>query len=599
MITGVCLSSWRIALLAGLAVAGLSACGGGSSDDSAPTETETAAVCADYPALPAVQGYPVYTVPDADLQDESRARQLMCDVGRHYDAGYAVVASQDVDPWNDPDKGATLEVADEVVSKDVSRDASVQVEYQVPVTEPVFSVQGNQREAFVLAARPGGIGEPLECSLFGADAAAVQRGIEACLTDLRNPVVEGNDTDVRKRALRAAVSDSVSRGGATVDPKVWTSLGRMTKTFDKDRQILWFDPERVGRGLVAFEVYRLNSAEDSFDYYLVRGDWSLTPEPRSAYRGCGRIDGCGFYNNRHKIRFGLYRKHGSGEWQPGAVEKHEPENVVRTQTYQTKLGAGLKVAEKGPEGSLSAEISTSYTYSAASIRSRRLDETVVEFEISHATDIGIYTLGGDLYKGDSTTISNMNTSVWVVYKFPVSERDKSADASLVLDVGDFSGSFGNATPAALLWGPVETHLYDYRVVDSTKARAFTASYALPHFSVRMRNERGQFVEPTTDAEAPLTLKRGQTVTFQIDAGGSAGTVGTHPISLGWQLIDLPKHFIASNQSGRQKSTVQITVDSSARVDPLSISYLHFDTAPRAAAPGLQAGSISIPVRIVE
>lgn len=591
MITGACISSLRIALLAGLATLGLAACGGGGADE---TPAENANLCADYPALASVQGYPVYEVPQADLQDASRAVQLACNVGRHYDAGYAVVATQDVDPWNAPDAGARLESADNVPAIE-SAENVLGVYSQVPRQEPVFTRAENQVEAFVLAARPGGQGEPLECSLFGAEAATVQRGIDLCLSELRGLAAD-DPPDARKSVVRAA-SNPGGRGGATIDPKVWTSLGRMTKTFDKDFQLLWFDPQRVGRGVAAFEVYRLNSSDDSFDYYLVRGDWSLTPEPRKSV--CGRVDGCAYYNNRHKLRFGLYRKHGNGEWQPGAVERHEPENVVRTQTYQAKLGAGLKVAEKGPEGSLSAEVSTTYTYEAASIRSRRLDETVVEFEVSHATDTGFYTIGGDLYRADPTTIHNMTTSVWVVYKFPVSERDSAADAGLVLDVQDFSGSFGSASPAAMVIGPVETHLYNYRVVDSSGKRAFTANYSLPHFSVRMRNEQGELVAPPTDAARPLLLKRGQTVTFQVDAGGAVGSAGSHPISLGWQLLDLPKQFVASHQSGRQKSTVQITVDSSARVDPLSISYLRFDTSPMAAAPGLQLGNIAIPVRIVE
>ena len=608
------LSPWRAIVISSLACLGLAACDGGGG----PT-VAVGGLCDDFPAVETVEGYPLYEVSEADLQDPSRRRILTCNIGMHYDAGYAVMGRQDFNPWDDDDESDSIrvEVASDVES--ISAGSIVlDTVNQVPLNPPTYTTPDVMHEAYILAARPTDVGEPFECSIISVSPEAVQEGIDRCLADLRQQNVRQDDSSRQPQPLRAtsttdslaksanalmaaASTDSIQQGGANVDSRIWTSLGRVKKSFDHYRKILWFDPARVGRGTIAFDLYRLNSADDSFDYYLVRGNWSLTPEPLNGQTSCSRMDGCGFFNNEHKVRFSLHRKHGNGPLEPGSIEKHAPENVVRKQTYNTKLGAGLKASEKGVDGSLSAEISTSYTYEAASISSDKVDDNEVGFRILHATDTGVYSIGSDLFRADPTTIGNMTSNVWAVYKFPISQQDERDNTRIVLHVNEFSGSFGSTSPAPVMpFLPIGTHLEEYRLRNSEGAHlpVYSFEFAMPHFSVKMEDAQGLWVTPTTDATRPLELRRGQTVTFMVDAGGASDTPGQHPISLGWQLLDLPDYFVASNTSGRQKSRVQITVSSAAKADPLSVAYIRFDTAPRAAAPGLQTGNIAIPVRIV-
>src|SRR5690606_31284605 len=118
------------------------------------------------------------------------------------------------------------------------------------------------------------------------------------------------------------------------------------------------------------------------------------------------------------------------------------------------------------------------------------------------------------------------------------------------------------------------------------------------------NGQGDFVPPPVDdarqakAAEPLPLKAGQTVRFFIDAGGPAtGTANaSHPITLTWQLPQLPSYLMASNTSGSQRSMITIRV--AAHAQPDDAGYLRFNTSPPGSAPGMQTGDIAVPFQIV-
>src|SRR5690606_13965221 len=150
----------------------------------------------------------------------------------------------------------------------------------------------------------------------------------------------------------APLSDTGSLGQTIPDPRAWTTLGTLnqaTSVTNVRPEERWQVPTRykAGSATVAFTVYRLNSV-DSQDFYLVRGQWSLTPNFISTSSTCN-ADGRNwyYYNNMHQLGFSLQRVRGKGAGaEQGQIHSHAPQSVVRKKSYSFTLGAGLKAGGK-------------------------------------------------------------------------------------------------------------------------------------------------------------------------------------------------------------------------------------------------------------
>src|SRR5690606_24120036 len=140
--------------------------------------------CAATPEVQQAQSYPVYKV-EADTLDQA----LLCDIMAHYEAGYAVVSSHDVDPWNEADPDLQVMISDPGETSEPPGDGDVV--HHVPPGPNADVPQGPAVSGtlHVLAQRPSGNGEPWECSIVyddglgtGEDAGVA---LESCLATLR------------------------------------------------------------------------------------------------------------------------------------------------------------------------------------------------------------------------------------------------------------------------------------------------------------------------------------------------------------------------------------------------------------------------------
>jgi hypothetical protein len=580
-----------IATAASLLTLGLAGCGGsGNSGDAAQAD-----MCAGTAPVTAVKGYPTYTPGQGIYADEdSPAYQAaICDMVAHYDAGYALVMAEDADPWTDGDKATrpVIETAASLESTDPQPGDEQQIS-QVASGTPVFArYQEGYREVYVMAVLPGGQGEPWECDEVApaSQEAAVQA---SCLATLRA-------LDVQQQPSQRAKADATGAyGDATPDRTQWTLLGGKTRQFSYSWQdefwrgsdFYFVNGKPVGNISTTFDVYRLNGV-DPFDYFLVKAKWLMTPE---SLRPCGGA-GCAFYNNEHRLGFVLQRKHEGAKPENGERMGYLPENVVRKQIYNTKIGGKLGFGSK-LDGGLTAEVSTSYTYSAASISAKANADTSVLFKVSHATSLGTLGFGCDLCDADPTTVGTMDTTVWALYRFPRTVQDTQAGSEMIVSVTEQSGEMGASTFGGIIVAGLESKLAPYSIRDEKdRSRAYAISYALPYFSVKLVDADGKLTDPPRSAANPLKLKRGQVLKLRIETGGTIDS-GT-PITLGWQVISPPSFLNIANTSGATSATIEAVVRNNA---PLGeVEYLKLNTMPRAAAPGMDGTDLVIPIQIVE
>lgn len=573
----------------------LAGCGGDSNNGN----DAQAGMCAGTAPVAAVKGYPAYT-PDAGIyadEDASEYKAAACNMVAHYNAGYAIVMTEDADPWTDGDKAThpVIESAKPLATSDPQPGDEQQIN-QVASGTPVYQRYAEgYREIHVMATLPGGQGEPWECDEL-APASQEQAAPGNCLATLRELDAQNPPSTKQRPSTRLAKSDTGTGtyGDAIPDKEEWTLLGGKAYQLQYARETnRWWEQaplsgKKIGNINTAFDVYRLNGVE-SFDYFLVKAKWSMSPE--SYWGSCSKGLQCAFFNNEHKLGFVLQRKHkGAAKLESGDLVSYVPQNIVRKQTYTTKIGGKLNFGAK-VDGGLTAEVSTSYTYSAASISAKENHDQSVLFKVSHATGRGLgFGIMCDLCDDDPTTIGTMPTTVWALYRFPRTDLDTQAGTEMIVNVNEQSGYMGMYHDA---WG---TLTYPYRVVDKDdSSRAYAFSYALPYFSVKQVDADGKLIDLPRSATNPLKLKRGQVLQLRIETGGTMEN-GT-PITLGWQIINPPSFLTIPNTTGSTSSTIDVVVRGNAPAG--EVEYLKFNTKPRAAAPGMDGTDLAIPIQIME
>ncbi len=588
-----------IATAASLLTLGLAGCGGGSNSGNAAQ----ADICASTAPVAPVKGYPAHTPGQGIYADEdSREYQAAaCDIIAHYDAGYAIVMAEDADPWTDGDKAThpVVEAAAPLETADPQPGDEHQIS-QVASGAPVFTrYEEGYREVYVMAALPGGQGEPWECDEV-TPASQEQAAMDGCLATLRA-------LDVPQQQAKAQAAASTS-GDATPDREQWTLLGSKTRQFSYawPKESWWeidsagdysslLGNKKIGTINTTFDVYRLNGA-DAFDYFLVKAKWAMTPE--SVWK-C-QITRCAFFNNKHELGFVLQRKH-EGAWpHNGERVAHMPQETVRGEVNRASIGGQLGFGNK-EEGRVTAAVSTSYDYTAATISTWAGSDAAVLFQIHHATHLStafrISDCGNFCNGGAPTTQGTMETTVWVLYRFPHSEKDNWPGSEMIVRVNEQAGTMGQFQTSGHPMGLYATkRLAPYKIVDEKdSSRAYALSYALPYFSVKLVDADGKLTDPPRSAANPLKLKRGQALKLRVETGGTIDS-GT-PITLGWQVISPPSFLHIANTSGAASATIEAVVRNDA---PLGkVEYLKLNTQPRAAAPGMDGTDLAIPIQIVE
>ncbi|MGE4336690.1 MAG: hypothetical protein AB7E55_12050, partial [Pigmentiphaga sp.] len=289
----------RSVLTASLAALGLAACGGSDDDPSAQNEAIAPGAalavdknsCLGVPEVASESGYPIYLPPEsaADLQDPAKREIFNCNVLRHYEAGYAIVANDgiDPDPWNDSNVGATV-----LAASTVEEEATLGVES--PDSSELLLVDDVARRS-VYARHPNGHGAPWECRAVTTASESILDEVQACLAELRNAALEATANNGENHGLPRSVSAADDAGAAVVPMDQWTILGAYTKrlSFSSDNSLDIFGKYHKGTSEASFDVYRLNSL-DSYDYFLVKATLATTPNFFQE-GSCSRTHGCGYF----------------------------------------------------------------------------------------------------------------------------------------------------------------------------------------------------------------------------------------------------------------------------------------------------------------
>jgi hypothetical protein len=573
----------------------LAGCGSSGSSDA-----PQAGMCASTPPVAPVQGYPVHTPGQGIYADEgSREYQAAaCDMIAHYDAGYAIVMAEDADPWTDGDRATrpVIEVAAPLEPND-PQPGDAQETGQDTNSKPVFErYEQGYREVYVMAALPGGQGEPWECDQV-MPASEEQAAMDGCLSTLRE--LDAQQQPRAKQAMADTTTAAGTYGDAVPDREQWTWLGEKSYQFKFDwKHDEWQAPmplsvKRIGNIDTAFDVYRLNGV-DSFDYFLVKAKWSMTPESYPNRKACGPGLSCDFFNGTNHLGFTLQRKHkGVNEAEIGSLVNYIPKNIARNKPFDIDIGGQLKFGSE-TDGGVTAGISATYFYSAASITAFGLETNSVYATVSNTTSQGDWENNCGICK-EPTTIGTMPTTLWALYRFPRTDQDTQAGTEMIVEV---KNQWGSMRLYRYQTGLVRfVHALPYKIVDQKAGlRAYAISYALPYFSVKRVDADGKLTDLPRSAANPLKLQRGQVLRLRIETGGTIDS-GT-PITLGWQVISPPQAFFTiAKTSGAASATIEAVVRNDA---PLGkVEYLKFNTQPRAAAPGMDGTDLAIPIQIVE
>jgi hypothetical protein len=545
----------------------LAGCGDSHSDANTP---DAAVDCSSTPKVAAVSGYPTFAVQNSSAGIDT------CSVIAHYDAGYAIVADQDLDPWSAPDTMPSGERIYGVPAVDApASDIAIGT---VPASSASLEVAGTfSAHRYVLAKSPDATGTPIECTLVDVDSNGLNAQTDNCLASIRSQQSQST-FDLSTSVKAAGVPEEVSQGSATPDPSAWTLLGASSQQISQD--VAWKDgwtaEERTGNVTLTFFVYRLNSTNQN-DYYLVKANWGRTPG--TATDGFWRIGTpWGYYNNAHQLRFSLQVKR-PGSTLTGLVETSAPQTVSRNKTYSTKLGMNLSYGEKGFGAGISNEVAVSYSAPGMTISSSVVKNSVL-FDAYHATS------GKEVYDNDPTIRGGVTTTVWGLFSVPASSS--SQDDDVVVNVEQVTGTFG--------WRGQQIISPDIAFLAPYVVKApYTVSFSTPHFSVQLLDDNGTSRAVPTSPSAPLQLKAGQSATLSVSSINS----GT-PVRLSWQVISLPAWLTSSVQQGAVSNgdgLIHLTASAGAAVGMLD--YVRINTAPRGAAASVRGGDIAIPVRIVQ
>lgn len=578
---------FRLSLLSAcLATLVLNGCGGDDSDDPTPAPV-VKNTCANTPAVTPQRGYPIYEMKGDDFSETD-----VCTAVAHYEAGYAIIASGEVDPWTEEDAEAVVMHAEVTAQATASGQEAFVTPDQDAARASGHTTSSSQR-GFLLAQRPGGLGDPKECSAIGATPEEVTAALDGCLTELRQAQLDadgGSSTANRRLAPRANATAGNLLGNATPDTNAWTQIGETTTSLRAVTVPIIGTGEFAGSATLTFTLYRLNSVTGN-DYYLVQGKWSVTPQVLSrddcnpSWYSPGY---CRFFNNFHQVGFNLQRNVPGREAQAAVIMEHAPETALRNTTVSNKIGGGLSISKDGPSANVSSEVSTSYSYTSADIIGNVSDRNL-QFQLSHAAS------KSDLHALTATTLGGMTTTLWGLFRLPALPTAQAKDASITLNVTDFAGNFGAYFDCGI--GPCidsrSHHHYFLRTQPGTNSTVFTRTFPLPEFEVDMIDANGAVQQLPSDPANALRLKPGETITLHINKAGAAD----NPLALPWELTSLPSTLTASRNRGNGKGTVSITAKTDATIG--TFDYLRINTVPPAAASSLQFGDIAVPVRIVQ
>lgn len=563
-------------------------CGGDGEPVTKNESSGESLECVGNTELAYQEGYPVHRFDGADPSVNNR-----CEVLRYYRAGYAVVMPKNISPWN-------LEQSD-AVNISYSEVDGVASNDEISQAEGTGSEESERDSlsSIVIAKLIDTDSEstPWNCAASGINEEELDSNIQLCINNLKDSSAEYS-ANLAKLSLRDGAPADASKGGATPGA-VWTNLGVVSYptsyTGKLDLSVINKKEEGIiHSGAVIFDVYRLNGV-DSFEYYLVRAKVNSMPH----IFGCSRLTFCGYFNNKESFKFHLERETG-GSKAAGIVEEFAPTTTLRNKSTSFKIGGGLKVSgsEKGGaggEGSISAEFSVSYNYSAVEIKAAQLNDNSLSFDFKHATSDGI---GGDLWDRDPTTLGPFSSTVWAIYKFPVIANAQGVNSKINLFVDKYEGSFGRAAVGVVPIGV--THLYKYAVTPSKKGDVLRTDFNLPALSIKqvVKSPAGKEELVELPKEVSIKVKRGQSLRFLIDSGGLGDEkLSSTPLTVNWAVYTPPSFLSFDQTTGRGKSTINATVNSGGVVGDRS--YIRFNANPRGTVPGLEMSDISVPIEVVE
>ncbi len=155
-----------------LATAELAGCGG--QDSPALIQTSDYPSCGSTASLASVQGYPIYRVSTGAFDK--------CAVIAHYNAGYAVVATEDIDVWGPTDNVPSFKI-DSGVSATEPPDTGLVINTVAQGTAVPEATKDVQAGGFVIA-KSNEDGSPFECQL--PSDSANQADVDECLESLRS-----------------------------------------------------------------------------------------------------------------------------------------------------------------------------------------------------------------------------------------------------------------------------------------------------------------------------------------------------------------------------------------------------------------------------
>ncbi|MDR5835956.1 hypothetical protein [Caballeronia sp. LZ034LL] len=560
--------------------AALTGCGGtdhttasvNSAMVNAPASCQSTAAVAD------VTGYPVFQVDSRSVD--------MCSVIAHYNAGYAIVADAEIDPWSPADQAPTFAALDGVQAVDPASDSLVI--NSVPASSAPRASGGDAAtQRYVLARSTDDSNAPTECTYAGSTD-QLDAQVADCLATLRAAQTSGaavTAVATAKSQLRSVAKDAQVPGFALPDPNAWTLIGSSRQTLQLNtRTNTYFADQSTGNVTLNLSVFRLNSYLND-DYYLVRAVWAANPR----VKGPCDSNYCGFFNNDHTLAFDLTVLRNDSSV-AGIIEGSWPSTLIRNKSRSEKVGAGLKVGDKGPEASVSSEVATSYSYSAVNIINSSSNGQL-KFSLSHATSVG-FSFGGDLFDADPTTVDGVQMTAWGLFRIPNDGSPQARPDDVRVTVNEMSGNFGffqraGALPMAVLFNSAS--LYGYR-----NDKPYTITASPPVFDVRLLANNGTYQSIDTENPTPLLLKPGQSTTIDVYAGDAST-----PYRLGWQLVDAPSWLVTSAGKGsRYAGYKRVTVKASDNATVGSTDYIRFNTMPAAAAPSTRGGPLEIPVTIV-
>ncbi len=569
-----------------LILASLNGCGGGdSSTTSSQSEVSNTNElnCNGEVEIPFQDNHPVFRIENGDSSHKNK-----CDIFKYYKAGYAVVMPHSMSPWN------------------LNQSSAINISYS---ESDAMLLDGSINQEEVAAAEPAEIDSetlvvvakildselestPWNCAVSGVDANELESNLQLCLSELNSKYSEHKTTVALKGLSESSPADT-SKGGANPGA-VWTNLGTSSYITKSDGLVKRFSSKKevVHTGSANFDVYRLNGV-DSFEYYLVRA--KIGSNPTSVL--CTRWIECAYFNNKESLRFHL-KKVTNGVASDGIIEEFAPLTTLRNKSTSFKIGAGIKASasDKGPggEGSVSADFSVSYSYSAVEIKAAQIDNSSVKFDFGHATGDGYF---GDLWDKDPTTVGPFTSTVWAIFKFPATSKVDKSNSIISLYVDEYSGKYGYSAPGLI---PIaSTKLFKYEVKPKDK-EGLKTDFSLPKLTVQKvsKNEDGSEKLDPVAPENLLKIKKGQTLQFDIDSGGLGGATSTStPLIVNWAIYSPPSFLAFSQATGRGKSRIHVTVNSGGVIGDRS--YIRINASPRGAIPGLEMTDISVPIEVIE